>query len=163
MVIRTGQNRAILIVVPDYPTFAADRMLGRLARWMRLLGADVRYDPALDGAAMLRCARADGRFLLTRDKRLKASPIVLLVRSNHHREQLREVIARFGPLESMRPLSRCSRCNEPLQALSAQAAARLVHPYVYASQDRFACCTCCGRIYWNASHVERIRRELTAL
>ena len=136
-------------------------MLGRLARWLRLLGADVLYDPTLDGAAMLRRARAEGRLLLSADKRLRTSPAVLFIRSANFRDQLREVIARV-PLPA-KPLSRCSRCNDLLEAISPQAAGRRVPPFVLASQRQFACCPGCGRIYWEATHPERIRRELAAL
>jgi uncharacterized protein with PIN domain len=63
------------------PSFAADRMLLRIARWLRVLGADTIFYAHLDGAAMLKLARAEGRVMLTRDKRLKTAPEVLFLRS----------------------------------------------------------------------------------
>ena len=56
------------------PKFAADRMLARLARWLRLLGADVLFDPSVGGAELLARARSEGRVTLTRDKRLRTAP-----------------------------------------------------------------------------------------
>lgn len=145
------------------PRFAADRMVGRLARWLRLLGADVLYDPALTGAQLLRRARQEGRTLVTRDKRLRTAPETLYLDSNALRDQLREVLRRrpFDP--RARALSRCSMCNAELAAVEPNAVARRVPPFVYASHNRFAICPGCGRIYWQATHVERMLAEIEAL
>ena len=145
------------------PAFAADRMVARLARWLRLLGADVICDPALGGAALLRVAREQGRIMLTRDKRLKTAPQVLLVESNYLGEQLRQVLARF-PFDTRRyAFTRCSRCNQPLRLIPRELVSRRVPPFVYASADRFAECDGCGRLYWDATHTERARRAIESL
>ncbi len=143
--------------------FAADRMLMRLARWLRLLGADVLTRPELSGAELLKLARCDGRILLTRDKRLRTAADVIYVESDRFREQLREVLAR-APFDARgKAFTRCSYCNLPLVEVSRDAVARRVPPFVYASQPRFAECEGCGRIYWAATHPERIFREIRAL
>jgi uncharacterized protein with PIN domain len=80
----------------ETPKIAADRMLMRLARWLRLLGADVVTDATLSGADLLRVARAERRILVTRDKRLRTAPDVIFVESNAIRDQLREVVTRIG-------------------------------------------------------------------
>ncbi|MFZ0889184.1 MAG: Mut7-C RNAse domain-containing protein [Candidatus Binataceae bacterium] len=152
-----------LQVVVDPPAFAADRMVGRLARWLRMLGADVLYDPALSGPALLRLARREGRRMLTRDKRLRTAPDVLYVESNLLRDQLREVLASF-PFDARRhAFTRCLECNRPLTTVARELVARRVPPFVYASQDQFAECKVCGRIYWPGTHVARVMRELSAL
>ena len=69
---------------------AADRMLMRLARWLRLLGADVITDQSLSGAELLKIARGEGRILVTRDKRLRTAADVVFLESNALRDQLRE-------------------------------------------------------------------------
>ena len=138
-------------------------MLGRLARWLRLLGADVLFDAALSGAELLRRARAEGRMTLTRDKRLRTASDALYLQSNLFRDQLREVFARFPFDSRSAAFTRCSHCNELLRAAPREAAARRVPPFVYASQERFLQCPGCNRIYWRATHPERIRRELGAL
>ena len=145
------------------PRFAADRMLARLARWLRLLGADVLFDPSLGGDKLLRQARAEGRITLTRDKRLRTASDALYLESNLFRDQLREVLARF-PFDLRRgAFTRCSHCNEPLAEAGRETVVRRVPPFVYASQERFARCPRCGRIYWGATHPERIWRELDAM
>ncbi len=145
------------------PKFAADRMLARLARWLRLLGADVLFDPALGGAKLLARARAEGRLTLTRDKRLRTAPDALYIESHLFRDQLREVFARF-PFDPRRDaFTRCSHCNEPLAVVGRDAVVRRVPPFVYASHERFALCPRCGRVYWGATHPERIRGELDSM
>ena len=145
------------------PKFAADRMLARLARWLRLLGADVLFDPSLGGDKLLARARAERRVTLTRDKRLRTAPDALYLESNLFRDQLREVLARF-PFDPRRgAFTRCSHCNELLAEVDRDSVVRRVPPFVYASQERFSRCPRCGRIYWGATHPERIRRELDSM
>lgn len=145
------------------PRFAVDRMLQRLARWLRLMGADVLCDDALSGAELLRRARAEDRAIVTRDKRLRTAPDVLYIETQLFRDQLREVIARY-PFDPRRfAFTRCSRCNEPLHAVSGDVVARRVPPFVYAQQRKFSICERCNRIYWGATHPERAMRELESL
>ncbi len=140
--------------------FAADRMLARLARWLRLLGADTTFDESIDGAAMLKIARAERRIMLTRDKRLKTAPDVLYLDSNDFREQLREILARY-PFDVIRnALSRCSRCNTPLIEVDREVVRRRVPPFVYAANEKFSECPQCAQVYWGGTHRERIFGEI---
>ncbi len=138
-------------------------MVARLARWLRLTGADVICEPALDGAALLRIARAEGRIMLTRDKRFKTAPNVLFIESNDFRAQLRQVLVRFRFDPRRHAFTRCLECNQPLAMVPREAVARRVPPFVYASAAGFAQCGGCGKIYWSATHPQRARRELDAL
>jgi|YelNatPaOPRAMG01_1025707.scaffolds.fasta_scaffold05351_2 uncharacterized protein with PIN domain len=138
-------------------------MLARLARWLRLLGADTIFDPNLGGAAMLARARAEGRVMLTRDKRLRTAPDVLYLESNDFRGQLREVMRRYPFDRAKAGFTRCSRCNSLLVEVGREALRRRVPPFVYASFERFAECPGCGRIYWGATHLERMTREIDRL
>jgi len=103
-------------VAPGGVRFAADRMLGRLARWLRILGHDVAYGPHLGGRTLVRCARQEGRLILTRDTRLERDPELpphLFVTSDHFREQLRQVAAAV-PIGGAPLLGRCLDCNRVL-------------------------------------------------
>src|SRR5439155_434532 len=93
----------------EVPRFAVDRMLGRLARWLRILGHDVAYGSHLAGRTLVDCARREGRVLVTRDTRLvrrRDLPPHVLIASNYFREQLREVAAAV-PLGDAGFLCRC--------------------------------------------------------
>jgi uncharacterized protein with PIN domain len=149
--------------MPQAPRLAADRMLGRLARWLRLAGADVSFDSTLGGADLLREARSQGRIVLTRDKRLRTASDVVWLESNDVRGQMRETLARVPIDVHALAFTRCSRCNTALHLVSREIVARRVPPFVYASQERFAQCDGCGRIYWDATHPQRILGELREL
>src|SRR5580658_4392138 len=97
---------------PTPPNFAADLMLGRLARWLRLMGADVIWGGELHGHALVEAARQDGRAILTRDKRLRTAPDALFIESNHFREQIRQVLERFPFDPRASAFTRCSQCNQ---------------------------------------------------
>jgi uncharacterized protein with PIN domain len=145
------------------PRFAADRMLKRLARWLRLMGADVICDESLSGAELLRLAREQGRPLLTRDKRLRTAADVLYIEGHLFRDQIHEVLQRY-PFDPRRfAFTRCSFCNQILKEVGREAVGRRVPPFVYARHDKFAVCEQCGRIHWSASHVERAMREIDSV
>jgi len=142
------------------PKFAVDRMIARVARWLRMLGADAIFDESIDGAALLRIARREGRILLTRDKRLKTAPDVLFLDSNHFREQIRQILSRY-PFDIHRDaFSRCSRCNTPLIAVDREVVRHRVPPFVYASNEKFSECPTCAHLYWSGTHPERIMLEV---
>jgi uncharacterized protein len=144
--------------------FAVDKMLGRLARWLRILGHDVAYGPHLSGRTLVDRARREHRLLLTRDTRLLRDPHLpphLFITSDHFREQLRQVAAAV-PLGAGF-LHRCLDCNRPLEAVAREAVAATVPPYVLSTQERFERCPGCGRVYWPATHRAHMLDELAAL
>lgn len=150
------------------PRLLADTMLGRLARWLRALGFDVAYDSRLDDAALVEKAVAEGRVLLTRDRRLvlrrRRTGDFLLIASESLEEQVRQVICELDlSVEPERLFGRCLRCNAPLQAASGDAVRGAVPEFVARTQRRFRRCPDCGRIFWAASHVARMRRRLEAM
>jgi uncharacterized protein with PIN domain len=145
------------------PRFAVDAMLGRLARWLRLLGFDVRYAPDVADADLVRAALEEARWILTRDRALPEEwrvPRVHLVAAEAPLDQLREVVDAFDLAARAAPFARCTRCNALLEPLAPEAAAGRVPPRVHAAHERFWHCPGCGRIYWAGSHVERMRRTL---
>jgi uncharacterized protein with PIN domain len=142
--------------------FAADRMLGRLVKWLRLMGHDVAYGPHLSGHGLIRAARQEGRLILTRDRRLKQKqpPEFLFIESDRHREQLRQVVRACNLDPLARAFSRCAECNSVLEPRPKTSVESLVPPYVFSTQERFFGCPGCGRIYWPATHTEKVFEEL---
>lgn len=147
--------------------FLADEMLGKLARWLRMAGFDVAYQRAIPDSELLRLAASEGRLLLTRDTRLaqRLPPEDLLfIHNDHLPEQAAEFFARFPELKSRQdPLSRCVECNQPLTSIEKSEVRGKVWPYVYQTQEHFTTCPSCGRIYWQATHVAKIRQKLADL
>ncbi|MBI4698026.1 MAG: Mut7-C RNAse domain-containing protein [Nitrospirae bacterium] len=151
--------------------FIADSMLGRLARWLRLLGYDTLYYPRIDDRELLRIAREDERVLLTRDTRLvKARGLknFLLLTDNDSFKQLGEVISVLGlkvndKLKdgvSALSLSRCAVCNARLAAVRKEEAKAFVPEYVFQTSEAFRKCSGCGKLYWNGTHPEKFREKL---
>jgi uncharacterized protein len=150
---------------PPVLKFAADRMLGRLAKWLRVLGLDVLYGRHLSGAGLIYVARQENRVILTRDRR---SPVrqpqdFLLIESNHHREQLRQVVRQFNLSCGDGLLKRCLACNSLLQARSKDSVKDKVPSYVFSTQEEFFSCPDCRRIYWPATHRQKMLQELKNL
>jgi len=147
----------------EAPRFVADVMLGRLARWLRIMGFDVLYDSAADDPELKRVAAADDRVLLTRDLEIAETrlPIrVEIIRDDDIRAQLRQVVSTYGldPFGGL--FTRCIRCNTPLEPASRGDVRGRVPPYVFRTAERFARCPACGRVYWPATHVARARAWL---
>ena len=143
--------------------FLADEMLGKLAKWLRIMGCDVVYKNKVSASEIIDCCRKEGRILLTRDTRLLAGNkdiASLLISSDHFREQIKQVLKDFAIDPRPRALSRCLRCNQILVAEDKQAAKDLVPPYVFQTQEEFWRCPSCQRLYWPGTHHQRMLDEL---
>jgi uncharacterized protein with PIN domain len=146
--------------------FAADRMLGRLAKWLRVIGQDVIYGPHLSGHGLIRAARNEDRLILTRDRGLKNKqpPPYIFIASDHYQEQLRQVVTECRLSIGAGDLfSRCLQCNSALQARAKESIETAVPPFVFASQEKFFWCPQCRRIYWPATHHQKMVEELQRL
>lgn len=145
------------------PRFSADAMLGRLARWLRAMGYDTRYDAHVEDGELVRRALLEGRVVLTRDRRLPDEwtvPSALVLETGAPLEQLREVVSHFDLDWRRGTFTRCTRCNVPVEPLTRDAARGRVPPGVFARTERFARCPGCDRVYWDGSHTDRMRRVL---
>lgn len=148
------------------PMFIADAALGRLATWLRLLGYDTVYARGASIPQLIGHALAEGRILLTRNTQLvrrRGLPRHLLVRSDDFRAQLRQVVDACGLDAPPAFLARCARCNTPLEPTERTTACARVPVYVCETQTSFARCPTCARVYWSATHVERMRRDLARM
>ncbi len=143
------------------PPLLLDAMLGRLARWLRLMGYDAAYLADTDDIEVVRQARAEARLILTRDRGLAARQgvWVMLIDSQTLDDQIAQVRARLGPPPE--PLTlRCAVCNTPLRPLVHAAARGRVPPFVWRVQQEFSECPGCFRVYWPGTHWSAIRGRL---
>lgn len=145
------------------PRFLADAMLGRLARWLRVLGFDVAPDEGRPDKELVRRAAEEERILLTRDRRLVEElrpESVLLVIADDPLEQLRETA---DGLELRRPeelFTRCLVCNAPLREATSEEVAELVPTRSRELPGPARRCPDCGRVYWPGSHARRMREAI---
>jgi len=138
-----------------------DAMLGRLARWLRILGFDTGYEADIADGRLVRRAVDEGRAILTRDRRLPEEwrvSGVYMVKGERPVEQMREVVEEFGLAPRVRLFTRCNRCNGVLMPAEKGEAAAAVPRRVLASDETLQRCPGCGRFYWSGSHVARMRR-----
>jgi uncharacterized protein with PIN domain len=143
-----------------------DVMLGRLARWLRVLGVDTLYRRDWRDAELCGVAHRERRILLTRDARLAASrgaPPHLLLTENDLFGQLVHVCLALRIRPCARCFTRCTACNGVLSERSAESVAERLFPHVRATQRHVWLCQGCGKIYWGGTHPERIRSLLERL
>ncbi|MEN6561545.1 MAG: Mut7-C RNAse domain-containing protein [Acidobacteriota bacterium] len=148
-------------------TFVADCMLGRLAKWLRILGFDVAYFSRAEDRDLAALARREGRVLLTRDtgliERTAKRPNRLFVRSDDWEDQVVQVLDEFGLWDAVRPNTRCIACNLPLRPLSRERARNLVTPFVTEHAASFAICPGCQRVFWQGTHYGDMERKIAKL
>lgn len=160
----TGKE-PLVILRPDNVAFVCDVHLRKLARYLRLLGFDTAYHKEWDDPQLAIQSRDEKRILLTRDRKLLMRNMVwqgLLIRSQDSVEQAHQVIHRFELEERIRPFSRCSRCNRPLRFIGKtdEDFATILGNIPERVRDRhddFNYCDGCGAVYWQGTHVQRLR------
>jgi len=143
-------------------TFVLDVHLGRLAAYLRMAGFDALYRNQASDAELAGMVAREKRVLLTRDRQLLMRTEVdrgYWVRTTEPRQQLLEVARRFDLAGSVRPFTRCLKCNRILEDASRESVLERVPPRV-AGKDKFRVCPGCGRVYWEGSHHERMTRLL---
>jgi uncharacterized protein with PIN domain len=145
------------------PMFAADRMLGKLCKWLRILGFDCA-DVSIDSREQIMGFRLEGRLVLTRTTRWRHEEGVFWVAENSPPMQLRALVTALGIASGDAPLlQRCLRCNHPLNRIPKHEVLGRAPEYVYNSHDRFYACPSCERLYWSGSHLQNMVRQLCDL
>lgn len=142
--------------------FVVDVNLGRLVRQLRLLGFDALFSNAYDDDEIVRISEAQGRIALTRDRRLlyaKAVTHGYWVRSVWPSRQVEEVVRRFDLAGLVRPFSRCADCNGKIEPVAKAAVEDQLEPKTKKYYEKFYRCPACGKIYWEGSHVGKLRER----
>ena len=141
-------------------------MLGKLARWLRVLGYDTVYEKIVPDEQLIARALRHNRWVLTRDGCLARRNILhgrhTLITSDHLDGQLRQLRDELHlSLEpsTQRPY-RCVRCNALLVRISQEAARPLVPPFVAAQYRNFTRCPDCGAVYWPGTHWDTLINRL---
>ena len=141
--------------------FFADAMLGRLARWLRILGFDAAFEAHIGDGELVRRAIEEDRAILTRDRSLPLEwsvSGVYVVSAEKPLDQLREVIRSFDLAGAIQLFTRCNRCNALLGEVAADELRDRVPDPVLAKHREFRICPSCERVYWSGSHTDRMRR-----
>lgn len=148
------------------PCFAAEKTLGKLAKWLRLLGFDTLYEPEITAERFIEKLEND-RIVLTRTQRIKkllVSRKLIFIESDHVERQLSQVVRELGlKVADTRPFSRCLRCNLPIVTAEKDLLWGRVPDYIFQTHELFQKCPKCGRIYWSGSHTQRSLEKIRTL
>ncbi|MEM2249681.1 MAG: Mut7-C RNAse domain-containing protein [Candidatus Bathyarchaeia archaeon] len=146
--------------------FIVDGMLGKLTRWLRMLGHNVKYSNKLDDAQLITIAKREKRILLTRDLELYQQATAKGVQAFYvdgktEAERLAQLAKKFGiSLDINMAISRCPKCNAQVKPTSKGNVRGKVEETTYAYYNEFWRCPKCGQIYWQGAHWTRIRKTL---
>jgi uncharacterized protein with PIN domain len=146
--------------------FIADGMLGKLTRWLRMLGHNVKYSNKLDDAQLMIIAKKERRILLTRDLELYQQASAKGVQAFYvdgktEAENLAKIAQKFGiSLDIDMKRSRCPKCNAQVKSIPKERVLGRVEESTYVHYNEFWECPRCGQIYWQGAHWTRIRKTL---
>ncbi len=146
--------------------FLLTKELGRLARWLRILGFDASYFTESNPGTLMIQALRDNRTILTRNRRLPESRGIRIIeiKSEKLKEQLQETLKSLNmTLDERRMFTRCLICNEKLIPVDKEQIKEKVPEYVYKTQRNFINCPQCHRIYWQGTHwgnVQSLLKEI---
>ncbi len=151
----------------DAPKFIVDCNVGKLTKWLRLMGYDAQFFDGSDDSQLVAVAQAEGRVILSRDTRIMKRRVItsgqlkaILIQSDEPERQIRQVIDALGLDCQFKPFTLCLECNQPLVERSKGEVEDLVPPYVFRTQSQFRQCPNCRRIYWRGTHWRAMTKKL---
>jgi uncharacterized protein len=140
-------------------TFILDVHLGKLAKYLRMLGFDTLYRNDNDDPEIIRISLDEHRIILTRDiglLKVKTVKHAYFVRDQHPKGQLMEVLKHFDLYQDIRPFNRCVKCNGPLEPVDKGKIIQYLEPLTIKYFNEFYKCTDCHSIFWKGSHFEHM-------
>ena len=146
--------------------FVVDANLGKLARYMRMLGFDALYDNHFPDQEIIRISSEENRVILTRDLGILKNSAVTrgyYLRSQDPREQLQEMTRRFDLISNIKPFSRCMECNGELGRVEKHMILEHLDKETREIFNEFYLCDSCGKVYWKGSHYERMLEMIDRL
>ena len=140
--------------------FFCDVMLGRLAKYLRMLGIDTLYSRSISEASLIKTAANQNRTILTRRTkflRIKNPPPFFFIKNNNPEIQLKEVINHFNiNVDRLKPFRLCLLCNRALKDVDRNLVEGKVPEYIFNQKNRFSQCPNCHRIYWQGTHYKNM-------
>jgi len=154
----------------DTPRFIVDSNVGKLAKWLRMMGYDALFFEGSNDSQMIATALAENRVILTRDTQIMRRRVItngrlraILIQSDEPERQMHQVMDTLKLDCQFQPFSICLECNQPLVERSPEQVKDLVPPYVFQTQSQYMECPVCHRIYWRGTHWQAMTRKLERL
>jgi len=139
--------------------FTSNHNVGKLGRWLRMIGYDTVFFDGRDDAHLVAIALAESRLILTRDTQIIQRGIItserlkaILINSDEPEAQIRQVIDTLNLDCQFRPFAICLECNQTLEEMGQEEIKGRVPPYVFRTQSQYMECPTCHRVYWKGTH-----------
>lgn len=135
--------------------FLLTNELGRLAKWLRILGFDARYEPSANKSLCMVEALKDERIVVTRNLRFgkRHGGTIIFIRHDELEGQLNDLKEAIDlKIDAEHLFSRCTICNIALKTIEKKEVRESVPAYVYESHEDFMRCPKCLRVYWQGTH-----------
>lgn len=143
--------------------FRVDRPLGKLIKWLRLLGFDA-ISECLPASKVSTAPRHDDRIWIIKTKLMAPIEGIIPISTNNPIDQLRQVITVLRiQRHSLKPFTRCSECNCELITVDRETIRGLVPDYIWETHHQFQSCDFCQKIFWPGSHVDQQRQIIEKL
>ena len=150
--------------------FIVDNNVGKLAKWLRIMGYDALLFTGDDDSGMVKIALAEDRVILTKDSQIMKRRLItsgrlkaMLIADDDVMAQLRQVVHTLDLDHHFNPFSRCIECNECLIEKDKKNVQGQVPPYVFKTHEAFMECPACHRLYWRGTHWKAMSDELDRL
>ena len=145
--------------------FIADNMLGKIAKYLRMLGYNTIFPPPPKTDVLIKLAQQEDRVVLTRSSQLKqidlANQLIFYLKATHFEPQFRKIYNYFDLyFNPDRTFTRCLQCNTPLKTVKKNMIIDQIPPQVKSNFDHFKKCETCFKIYWQGSHTDRMLDQL---
>jgi uncharacterized protein len=141
--------------------FVLDVHLGKLTRYLRMLGFDCLYDNSFSDDQIIATSLKETRIILTRDKMMLKNRKIThgyWIRSVDPEQQVREIVNKFDLVRSFNPLSRCVECNSEIVGIGKDEILDRLPEKTRLYYNSFMICSGCKRIYWEGSHFVRMKK-----
>ncbi len=143
--------------------FILTKELGRLAKWLRIIGYDTVYYDGDDKAKLVILSLRDNRIILTRDSKMARFTGVKVVhfRDDEVEKQLEQAIKELNlEVSEEKTFTLCVDCNRPLCSVEKERIKNRVPPYVFKTQNEFKLCPACDKVFWKGTHWDLVKRFL---
>ena len=143
--------------------FVLDVHLGKLAKYLRMLGFDTLYRNDYDDPVMADISAGERRILLTCDRMLLMRKQIIhgyYVRSRQPQQQLLEILSRYKLYDQIKPFSRCIHCNGRTYPVNKRSIETCLRAKTKKYYNDFYQCDSCNKIYWKGSHYQEMKKRI---
>lgn len=154
----------------ENPKFIVDINVGKVVKWLRMMGYDTLLFDGDDDWRMIIIALEEGRVVITKDTQIVKRGVItsgrlkaILITSDKSEQQIQQVVETLNLDYQYRPFTLCLECNQPLVERSKQEVEDRVPPYVFQTLNEYVECPACHRIFWKGTHWKAMTEKLQRL